>query len=142
MNMERSPLCMEEKYPDNDQIEALLGKAYPVYVSFLEKLSAEFKSLASSWMYYNDVKYWLLKTVEKKKTVFWLTVWDGYFKVTIYFPASSDDAVQSLDINAAIKEQYRLIKRSGKIKPVELDIQSGEQLDDAFMLINYKTTLK
>lgn len=61
--MDRSPLCIKEKYPEDNQIEIFFGEAYPVYTTFLEKLSNEHEDLTSSWMCYNDVKYWLLKTV-------------------------------------------------------------------------------
>ncbi|PKP08994.1 MAG: hypothetical protein CVU09_13085 [Bacteroidetes bacterium HGW-Bacteroidetes-4] len=36
------------------------------------------------WRYYNDGKAWLCKVSYKKKTVFWLSVWEAYFKVAFY----------------------------------------------------------
>jgi hypothetical protein len=138
--MERSPLSNSEILPNDQLIEQYLRQAYPVYQEFSAYVNSEQSGLVPSWIYYNDVKYWLCKVQYKKKTIFWLTVWEGYFKLTFYFTEKYELAIDSLEIAQPIKEQYRANKLSGKIKPVTLDITTRSQLLDAYALINFKVS--
>jgi hypothetical protein len=140
--MERSPLNNREIVPSHEQISVLLQNACPVYDEFILYLADEQNGLNPVWMYYNDVKYWLCKVQHKKKTVFWLTIWDGYFKLTFYFTEKVAHTIDSLDIDQSLKEQYQANKQVGKIKPVTLDLHNRGQLKDAYTLIEYKKSLK
>ncbi len=139
--MDRSPLSNSENFPNAELIEQYLRQAYPVYQEFSAYMHNEQSGLIPSWMYYKDVKYWLCKVQHKKKTIFWLTVWESYFKLTFYFTEKLEAGVEGLEIDPTLKEQHRANKRSGKIKPLTLDIRARSQLQDAYVLIKFKISL-
>ena len=41
--------------------------------------------LSFDWRFYNDGKAWLGKTVCKKKTILWFSVWESIFMTSFYF---------------------------------------------------------
>ena len=117
-----------------------LGDSFAAYKSFIQKLP-EYK-IEPEWRYYNDGKSWLTKAVYKKKTVFWLSVWDGFFKVTFFFTDKTRSGIQELPIKKSIKTKAANEGNIGKVIPIMLDIHSEPALKDAYTLIVYKQSLK
>ena len=79
--MEKMLLREKEVSPNSNVLLNLLGDVFIPYEELEEKLVA--KDLIYIWNYYNDGKAWLCKVQFKKKTVFWLSIWDGFFKLTL-----------------------------------------------------------
>lgn len=50
----------------------------------------------------SDGKAWLCKVVFKKKTGFWLSVWDGFFKAGFYFVERHCPGIHELEIDDSI----------------------------------------
>jgi len=94
------------------------------------------------WRYYNDGKAWLCKVVFKKKTIFWLSVWDGFFKTGFYFVERHCPGIHELEIDESIKQNLRLAKPSGTLYPVGLVLNREEQIPDLLKIIEYKKNLK
>lgn len=88
------------------------------------------------------MKAWFCKVQYKKKTILWLTVWDNFFKLSLYFAEKSDQDMKEMEISEEIKNQYLDIKRMGKIKPVEINVKNIETLKDVYTLIAYKKSIK
>ncbi len=132
----------KEIYPDNKILELTLGDIYPVYNNFTNIITDDKYNLELQWNYYNDGKAWLCKVVYKKKTVFWLSIWAGYFKTSFFFTQKNDSGIKDLNIDESIKESYYSNKAIGKLKPLILDINTSGQLHDVLEIINYKKNLK
>ena len=60
------------------------------------------------WRYYNDGKAWLCKVVNKKKTVFWLSIWEHYFKTSFYFTEKHLESIDALNIAYASRKRRRI----------------------------------
>ena len=133
-------LRTSDVYPSNDVLAAALGSSYDAYTAFIQKLP-QF-SIELQWRYYNDGKSWLGKCIHKKKTVFWLSVWDGFFKITLFFTEKTCGGVHELPIDDKIKAQFKAEKPVGKLIPLLLSVNSASALNDAYALIEYKKSLK
>ena len=80
--------------------------------------------------------------VFKKKTVFWLSVWGGFFKVGFYFVERHCQGIHELEIDDSIKNELKTAKPFGTLFPVALSISKPEQVKDLLALIQYKKGLK
>lgn len=128
-------------FPSDKVIEDNLGKnVYHIYQELLSEVDK--MELAAEWRYYKDGKAWLCKVINKKKTVFWLSVWDGYLKTSFFFTAKNCLAIENLDIDSRIKEEFAQVKATGKLFPLILDIRKKEHLSDLLKIIEYKKSLK
>lgn len=128
--------------PTAPVLENVLGGAlYPVYTEFLGVTTNEL-GLEPQWRYYNDGKAWLCKVVQKKKTVCWLSIWDGFFKAGFYYTEKTAPGIFGLPISEAIKEEFRNAKPVGKLIPLILDIDHKNQLPDFRAIAEYKKNLK
>ncbi|NDV47097.1 DUF3788 family protein [Paludibacter sp. 221] len=127
--------------PTDNVLKDALGTAvFDVYKDLLS-ITAELV-LTTEWRYYNDGKAWLCKVVHKKKTVFWLSVWDGFIKTSFFFTEKTRDGVLELPVNDGIKKDFLERKSTGKLLPLILDIDKKEQLADLKEIARYKISLK
>jgi hypothetical protein len=128
--------------PTKKVLETVLGKSYPAYEELINTIETEKYALTPLWNYYNDGKAWLCKVQFKKKTVFWLSVWDKYFKMGFYFTEKNCKGIFEMDINENIKKEFKENKPIGKLFPLGLSIHKKAQLKDALKIIEYKKNLK
>jgi hypothetical protein len=128
--------------PDAEILGRILGKTYPVYEAVIDSVTGPVCGLEPQWRWYNDGKSWLCKMVFKKKTVFWMSVWDGYFKAGFYFVERHCQGIRELDIDPGIKEALSEAKPFGTLYPVTLEMRRKEQIGDLLALIQYKKGLK
>ena len=83
--MEQRVLVDEAVYPDDGILRSVLGDTFSTYSEFVGTIQSENIGCACLWKYYKDGKSWLCKGTFRKKTIFWLAVYDGYFVVCFYF---------------------------------------------------------
>ncbi|MDR0431424.1 MAG: DUF3788 domain-containing protein [Tannerellaceae bacterium] len=130
-------------YPSNEVLKATLGETiYPVLESFLTTITNEEYALTPEWRFYNDGKAWLCKVVYKKKTILWLSVWEGFFKTSFYFTEKHLEGIAALDIFESIKADFAQAKPSGRLIPMIIDVKGESQLTDLLTIIRHKKSLK
>jgi hypothetical protein len=129
-----------ELQPTREVLKGALGGSYPLY----EDLTEVSKTLdvIPEWNYYKDGKAWLCKAVHKKKTVFWLSVWNEYFKVVFYFTAKTCAGITDLDIDENLKRDFCEHESYGKFMPLIFVVTEREQIEDIVKVIHYKKRLK
>jgi len=121
---------------------ALGNDIHNVFVSFMNTITGADYGLAYEWKYYNDGKSWFCKIIHKKKTVLWLSVWEGYFKIAFYFTEKHLEGIAALDISENIKEDFCKMKPVGRLLPMIFNIHQNEQLDDLLKVVAFKKNLK
>lgn len=130
-------------FPSNEVLKETLGDSiYKVLESFIETITSEEYGLVPEWRFYNDGKAWLCKAVYKKKTVLWLSVWEGFFKVSSFFTEKHLEGIAALDISETIKEEFAKAKPTGRLIPMLFDIRGKEQLEDLLKVVRHKKSLK
>ncbi|MEA5006318.1 MAG: DUF3788 family protein [Rikenellaceae bacterium] len=128
--------------PSEQLLKKILGKSNGAYSELLKRYEESDFTLIPQWRYYNDGKAWLCKVAFKSKTVFWLSVWDGYFKTSFFFRERDCPGILELDIDESYKQQIESSQIFGKLHPVVLEIKEPDQLEDLRKLIMYKKGLK
>ncbi len=132
----------EEVVPTNSVLEKATGKfLYAVYSELIEAVTEE-HGIEIQWRYYNDGKAWLCKAVYKKKTVFWLSIWEGFIRTSFFFTDKTKWGIADLKIDEELKKNFDLAKPIGKLLPFVVDILSFERLADFFEIVTYKKGLK
>jgi len=130
-------------FPSNEVLKNTLGDTiYNVLESFLDTITDEEYGLVPEWRFYNDGKAWLCKIVNKKKTIVWLSVWEGFFKLGFYFTEKHMEDIAVLNISETIKENFSEAKPSGRLIPMIIDVTNNGQLEDILTIIRFKKSLK
>ncbi|MFB6341142.1 DUF3788 family protein [Saccharicrinis sp. FJH62] len=142
MTPEKPQLRDPQIEPTDDVLEQVLGEnVYPVF-SELRQIAVNEYELEFQWRYYKDGGAWLCKVVHKKKTIFWLSVWNKYFRVAFYFTEKTRPGVTELSINDDLKKSLYSTKTFGKLIPLEFQITESQQLADLLEVTGYKKGLK
>jgi hypothetical protein len=131
-----------EIFPSDKVLKDTLGDVYDVLESFLATITNEAYLLSFEWRYYNDGKAWLCKVQHKKKTILWLSVWEGFFKVSFFFTEKHLEAIAALDISEAIKTELASAKPVGRLIPMIFNINNASQLEELLTVVHFKKTLK
>ena len=137
--------------PTNDVISAALGEQYAAYSQFIGMLAGF--DVTPQWRYYNDGKAWLAKGSykwksvrgkDKEKTIFWLSIWDGFFKVSFFFAEKAQIGLHGLAVGENTKRMIEEAKLMGKLKfiPLVFDLSSNAMFDDLGSLIDYQKSIK
>jgi hypothetical protein len=137
--------------PSSDVISDALKGAYNAYMKFVSEL--ENHDIHMNWRYYTDGKAWLAKGLyhwtgvrggQKETTMFWLSIWQGFFKVTIFVPQKVRTNALALELDNEVKQMITDSKQMGKLKyfPLVFDVCSDERFEDIFSLVDFKKTYK
>lgn len=137
--------------PSSDVIAKALGESNNAYIKFINELASH--DIHLEWRYYNDGKAWLAKGLFKwtgvrggqnETTVFWLSIWDSFFKVTIYVPEKARADVLSLPLAKEVRLMIAASQQMGKLKyfPIVFDLCSDEMFEAVFLLADFRKTIK
>ncbi|WP_160319134.1 DUF3788 family protein [Youngiibacter fragilis] len=138
--------------PTSEVIAEALGAAYNSYLKFVNRL--ENHDIHLEWRYYTDGKAWLAKGIHRwtgirggqnETTAFWLSIWDCFFKVTIYVPEKARADTSSLPIGDEVKQMIDDSKQMGKklkFFPLVFELSSDEKFEEIYTLVEFKKKLK
>ena len=138
--------------PTSDIIAEALQDANDSYIKFLNELANQ--DIFLEWRYYTDGKAWLGKGLykwlgvrggQKVTTVFWLSIWEAFFKITIYIPEKARDDLFSLPLNNTVKQMINDSKQMGnrlKFFPLVFELNSNESFEEIHILFDFKKSLK
>ena len=140
--MEVQLLREQEIFPSREVLQRVLGKVFEVWAEMETRVTQSELALTLDWNYYNDGKSWLCKVCHRKKTVFWLSVWEGCFKTTFFFLERHLKGIADLDISEKIKEDFCRMKPVGKLLPMVISIDKQEQLVDLLKIVKFKIVAK
>ena len=132
----------QQIFPTSEVLGKILADSYPVYEELTGIITDAKYGLVPEWNYYKDGKAWLCKVCYKRKTIFWLSVWDKFFKTTFYFTEKYCSGVSDLDINSDLRGSFNRNKSFGKFHPLTIDFTKKEQITDLLKIIEYKKSLK
>lgn len=127
-------------YPTDHVLVSVLGDCGNVYEMFTSTLPD--LKIDLEWRYYQDGKAWLGKAVANKKTVFWLSVWEGFFRVSFHFTEKTRVGVRNLPVSDEIKDRIENAPIKGKLVSLILAVSEVEHLPDLYTLITYKQSCK
>jgi len=129
-------------FPTEEIIFLHIGKTKVLWNSLFEYLHAELPDLTEEWRYYNDGKSWLLKVTKKAKTIFWLSVQEGSFRITFYFTDRAEKAIIGSSISDELKEQFKSGKHYNKIRGLTIIFKYKKDVEYAKSLIWIKQKIK
>jgi len=138
-DMEIQLLREQEIFPSKEVLQNTLGKVYSVLEELETRLTQDDFALTFDWKYYNDGKSWLCKVCHKKKTVFWLSVWEGFFKTSFFFLERHLEGIAALKIE---ENSFIIEKEWGKMIPFIFNINDKKQFPDLLKIVKFKKAAK
>jgi len=137
--------------PTDEVIAECLWKSNDAYIKFVDGLKQHDMQL--EWRYYNDGGAWLGKGLykwttargtEKEMNVFWLSIWEGFFRVSLFIPEKARADALSLPVKDETKKMIETSKQMGKLRffPLLFDLREDKFFDDIYKFADFKKAIK
>ncbi|TDW13227.1 uncharacterized protein DUF3788 [Breznakia blatticola] len=135
--------------PTDELIADGLGEANNAYKKFIDDLKEQSVFLMD-WRFYNDGKAWLSKGeykwitkrgTNKVKPIFWLSIWEGLFKVSFFFAEKTRDDLMRLPLSEDTKSLIKNTKPHGKSMQylsVVFEVGNDTVLNDIYTLVKFR----
>ena len=136
--MDKRVLNNKDQYPTDEIIFSHIAGTKSLWLALFGMIRSDYPDLTEERRYYNDGKSWLLKVTRKKKTIFWLGVYQGYFKITFYFTDKAEQDIEKSHIAANLKKQFKNGKKYGKIRGLSITFEHEKDIAYAKELIALK----
>ena len=91
--MLRPTLNDPDEFPSDSVLAKPFGRSMAAWDAFMTMLKSDYPQMSVDWRYYNDGKTWLCKVTQKARTIFWVSAWDKFFKISFYFTAKAERAI-------------------------------------------------
>ncbi len=140
--MELPVLSDRNQYPTDEIVFSHIGKTNILWNLIFEYIHEKHPDISHGWNYYIDGKSWLLKAVRKSKTIFWLRIVEGSFKMAFYLNEKAEELINKSKISTELKKQYNSGKGKGKIWAVVIDFKNKKDVEYAKSLIEIKLSIK
>jgi hypothetical protein len=140
--MEKPVLADPDRFPDAEVIGSHIGPVQKLWDALFSRIREQYPDVTGEWRYYHDGKSWLLKMTAKKKTIFWLSVVPGTFRITFYFGDKAEQAVLASGISDELKNSFLNGKRFGKIRGITLSVQNEEDVGQVMELTGIRYGMK
>jgi hypothetical protein len=136
--MESRVLTDPKQFPSDEIVFSHLGARRALWEALFRFIAAEHPDFDLKWRYYNDGKSWLMNVSRKKKTVFWLSVIKGTFRITAYFTDKAAGAIEASGLSEEAKRQFIGGKRYGKLGGITVTFRRKRDIEDAKALVALK----
>lgn len=135
----------------DDVIAEILKTTGQAYRQFVDELTHH--DIHLEWRYYPDGKAWLAKAVtswkgvrggQKQRTIFWLSIWDGYFKISIYVPVTLREDLARIMDDPIVKTMILTSEPLGKLKffPLVFEVSTNEGFVALFSVLDFMRNVK
>ena len=136
--MDKPVLDNREQFPTEDVVFGHIGEAKAQWETLFAYIQSAHPDFESEWRFYKDGNRWLMKTVRKKKTIFWLSVVPGGFITTFYFGDKAEPAILESDLSQLRKDGFMDGKRYGKIRGISIQVENECDIGDVKTLIGIR----
>jgi hypothetical protein len=138
------PIVLADKSvkPNDEIVFSIIGDKSKLWQKILTYLHGNHADISEEWKFYNDGKSWLFRTLKKKKTIFWIRVLKGTFRVGFWFGDKAEPIIVQSDLPESIKNDFKNAKRYNLVRSVSIIMADTRDLDIVIKLIEIKLKIK
>ena len=101
-------------------------------------LEDEYGDVKEEWKKFYKKSGWVLQLTRKKRTIFWLTPFDGYFCITFWFGDKAIAVVEKRDLSEEIIEALRSAKKYKIGRSIQINVRHSDDVENIKKLIEIK----
>lgn len=128
--------------PTDELIFAIIGDKKIFWQRIISYLHDNHTDISEVWRFYDDGKCWLFRTLKKKKTIFWIGVLDGTFRISFYLADKAVPLIAQSDLSERIKTEFANAKSNRIGRSITIKMADVEDVENAIKLIEIKLKLK
>jgi hypothetical protein len=130
----------KETRPDEEMIRGTLGAHYAHLEHLRQFLKDEIGETTEEWKYYGKKLGWTLKTFLKKRNLFFIGMYEGYFNIVFVFGEKAVDRVMDSEIDPSLKKELEEARKYAEGRGLSIKVDNPGCLDDIKKLVRIKVS--
>jgi len=124
--------------PDDQALVMALGKTYPLWAEIEKHVAAAHGESTEEWKYYGPKSGWTMKTLYKKRNLFFFTPCQGYFRIAFVFGNRAVAEILTSDLPKAMIEEVKNAKRYVEGRGLRVEVKTHRDVESVKKLIAIK----
>ncbi len=124
--------------PDDQMLAGALGKSNRLWRKIKEHLEAEYGELTEEWKFYGAKSGWILKTLRKKRNLFFLIPLDGAFRVAFVFGDKAVAAVEQSGLPRGLVTELKNARKYAEGRGLHIDVKNSTDVEHIKKLLEIK----
>ncbi|UCC99141.1 MAG: DUF3788 domain-containing protein [Phycisphaerales bacterium] len=124
--------------PDNKMLAKALGKSHRLWLQIKENLKAEYGELIEEWKFYGQKSGWILKTLRKKRNLFFFIPLKGSFRVSFVFGEKAVAAVEKSGLPKKLITELKNARKYAEGRGLQIDVRSSADVEHIKRLVEIK----
>ena len=124
--------------PTEKQLEAAIADTYEYWIEIKNRITELYGETKGEWKFYSKKSGWTLKTLLKKRNLFFFQPYANYFSLTFVFGDKAVNVIEKSDVSEALKRVLRDAKKYAEGRGLSIDVESSEKVEIIKKLIEIK----
>ena len=124
--------------PTEENITEKLGDSYLHWQEIKQYTSELVGETKDEWKFYGQKYGWQLKTLLKKRNLYFLIPYESYFKIVLIFSDKAVAEIEKSEISESIKFDIVNAKKYMEGRGIGIDVGDGSLIEDIKQLIRIK----
>ena len=124
--------------PDDQALVRALGKTYPLWAEIEKLIATTLGKSVEEWKYYGLKSGWTMKTLYKKRNLFFFTACKGYFRIAFVFGDRAVAEIVTSDLPKAMIEEITNAKKYAEGRGIRIDVKTRRDVESVKKLIAFK----
>ena len=128
----------KEKKPTAQRLARVLGKSNSLWKEIKKHLKAQFGELTEDWKFYGQKSGWILKTLLKKRNLFFFIPSEGSFRVSFVFGDKAVAAAEKSDLPKELIKTLNNARKYAEGRGLQIEVKSIADVENIKKLVEIK----
>ncbi len=124
--------------PDDKMLAKALGRSNRLWQEIKKLLKAEYGELIEEWKFYGQKSGWILKTLRKKRNLFFFIPLEGSFRVSFVFGDKAVAAVEKSDLSQELVTALKDARKYAEGRGLQIDVKNSADVEHIKKLVEIK----
>lgn len=124
--------------PDDEMLAKALGKSNRLWKEIKKHLSAEYGELIEEWKFYGQKSGWILKTLRKKRNLFFFIPLKDSFQISFVFGDKAVAAVEKSDLPKEFITELKNARKYAEGRGLRIDVKNPTDVEHIKTLVAIK----
>ncbi|MHC4166372.1 MAG: DUF3788 domain-containing protein [Planctomycetota bacterium] len=124
--------------PTPQKLARALGESNELWKQIKKHLKTEYGELTEDWKFYGAKSGWILKTLRKKRNLFFFIPLEGGFKVSFVFGDKAVAAAEKRDLPKDLVKTLKSARKYAEGRGLQIEVRGPADVDNIKKLVEIK----
>jgi len=124
--------------PTAQKLARVLGESNGLWKEIKKHLKAEYGELIEDWKFYGQKSGWILKTLRKKRNLFFFVPLEGSFKVSFVFGDKAVAAAEQSDLPKSLITTLKNARKYAEGRGLQIEVKRQADVENIQKLVEIK----